>query len=155
MKNTNTILIKHRYLYSKFKMTDKIKRSIITIISFLIMIYLIYSYYNGVIITNSTFLEQNATYYIILILIFMYKSIIHWIFPTHIKINKPVLFVIWIALIIIWKQVLANDGHYWIYFWDITIVIWVIITLLSPTNILIPQKIIDNKKSKKIEIIEV
>jgi len=136
-------------------MKDIIKRSIITILSLLIIIYLIYCFNHGIIITNSSFLNQNSNYYIILILIFLYTAIIHWIYPIHIKINKPVLFFIWIFLIIISKITLNNNWQLWIYFWDIFIVIWVIITLLSPTNILIPQKIINKKKSKKIQVIEV
>ena len=136
-------------------MKDIIKRSIIIIIALLIIVYLIYCYISWITITNSAFWDQNSSYYIILILIFLYTAIIHWIYPIHIKINKPVLFFIWIALIIIWKTALNNNGQTWIYFWDIFITIWVIITLLSPTNILIPQKIINQKKSKKIEVIEV
>ena len=136
-------------------MKDIIKRGIITIVALLIMTYLIYCLLSWVIITNSAFLDQNSNYYFILILLFLYTAIIHWIYPIHIKINKPVLFFIWIALIVIWKTVLNNDWQSWIYFWDIFIFIWVVITLLSPSNILIPQKIINKKKSKKIEVIEV
>ncbi|MFZ2151064.1 MAG: hypothetical protein WAZ12_02105 [Candidatus Absconditicoccaceae bacterium] len=136
-------------------MKDIIKRSIITILALIMMIYLIYSYISGVIITNSVFLDQNSNYYIILILIFLYTAIIHGVYPIHIKINKPVLFFIGIVLIFIGKTVLNNDGQLGIYFGDISIVIGVIIALLSPTNILIPQKIINKKKSKKVEVIEV
>ncbi len=136
-------------------MKDIIKRSIIVIITLLLIIYLIYCTISWITITNSSFLDQNLNYYIILIIIFLYTAIIHWIYPIHIKINKPVIFFIWIVLIVIWKTVLNNDWQNWIYFWDISIVIWVIMTLLSPTNILIPQKIINKKKWKKIEVIEV
>jgi len=136
-------------------MKDLIKRSIITIIALLIVSYLIFCYNSWITITNSAFLDQNSNYYIVLIWIFLYTAIIHWIYPIHIKINKPVLFFLWIVLIIIWKTVLNNNWQLWIYFWDIFTLTWVIITLLSPTNILIPEKIINKKKSKKIEVIEV
>ncbi len=136
-------------------MKDTIKRSIITIVSLLIMSFLIYSMFSWVTITNSAFKDQNTNYYIILILIFLYTAIIHGVYPIHIKINKPVLFFIWIALIVIWKTALDNDWQSWKYFGDVFIVVWVIITLLSPTNILIPQKITNRKQSKKIEVIEV
>lgn len=136
-------------------MKDIIKRSIITIIALCIISYLIYWYVSWIVITNSASLDQNSNYYIILILIFLYTAIIHWIYPIHIKINKSVLFFIWILLIFIWKTVLNNNWQLWIYFWDIFIIIWVVLALLSPTNILIPQKIINKKKSKKVEVIEV
>ncbi len=136
-------------------MKDLIKRILIIITSLLIVSLLIYSMASWVTITNSAFKDQNINYYIILILIFLYTAIVHWIYPIHIKINKPALFFIWIALIVIWKTVLDNDGQSWKYFGDLFVVVWVIITLLSPTNTLIPQKIINKKKSKKIEVIEV
>lgn len=136
-------------------MKDLIKRSIITIIAILIVSYLIFSYQSWILITNSENIDQNLNYYIVLIWIFLYAAIVHWIYPIHIKINKPVLFFLWLVLIVIWKKVLANDWQSWIYFWDIFTLTWVIITLLSPTNILIPEKIINKKKSKKIEVIEV
>jgi hypothetical protein len=136
-------------------MKDIIKRSIITIIAILIVSYLIFSYQSWILITNSENIDQNLNYYIVLIWIFLYAAIVHWIYPIHIKINKPVLFFIWLVLIVIWKKVLANDWQSWVYFWDIFTLTWVIITLLSPTNILIPEKIINKKKSKRIEVIEV
>jgi hypothetical protein len=136
-------------------MKDIIKRWIITIIALFVIIYLIYCSMSWITITNSAFLDQNSTYYTILILIFLYTAIIHWIYPIHIKINKPVLFFLWIALIIIWKTALNNDWQSWTYFWDIFVVFGVIITLLARTNTLMPQKIINKRKSKKIEVIEV
>lgn len=96
--------------------------------------------------------------------------------------TKATLFVIWIALIIIWESVLLNKipneatnltwealilkqnldtqaninwDSKWIYIWDIFKVLWVILTLLARTNVLITDKAKKKGKWKKVEIIEV
>lgn len=136
-------------------MKDLIKRSIITVIFLIIWIYLIYSYFSWITITNQEYINLNNTYYFFLIIISLYIAIIHWLYPIHIKFNKAIIFFIWIAMIVIWKTVLNNNWQSNIYFWDFSIVIWVILTLLAWTNTLIPDKINKKKMSKKIEVIEV
>lgn len=136
-------------------MKDIIKRSIITIVFLVIFIYLVYSFISWNTITNQEYLQLNNTYYYTLMFIALYIAIIHGLYPIHVKFNKAIIFFIWIAMIVVWKTVLNNDWQMWIYFWDFSIVIWVVLTLLAWTNTLTPDKINKKKMSKKVEVIEV
>lgn len=69
--------------------------------------------------------------------------------------TKGTLFVIGIALILISKTVLVNDGAKHIYIGDIFAVLGVVLTLLAWTNLLITDKVKKVKADKKVEIIEV
>ncbi len=69
--------------------------------------------------------------------------------------TKATLFVLGIALIIIWDTVLLNDVSTHVYIGDIFKVLWVFLTLLAWTNILITDKVKKQKQDKNVEIIEI
>ncbi len=69
--------------------------------------------------------------------------------------TKASLFVLGIALIIIWDTVLLNDVATSVYVSDIFKILWVVLTLLAWTNVLITDKVRKTKQEKNIEIIEV
>jgi len=136
-------------------MKDIIKRISISGISWLFIGYLAYLFFQNIIIVQSWFTEYNMWYYLILLLICLFLFIIFWIYPIHFKLTKATLFVLWLALIIIWDTVLLNDVSNNVYVGDIFKVLWVVLTLLAWTNILITDKISKKKQDKNIEIIEV
>jgi hypothetical protein len=69
--------------------------------------------------------------------------------------TKATLFVLGLALIVIWDTVLLNDLTTYVYVGDIFKVVWVILTLLARTNVLITDKVKNKKQQKNVKIIEV
>jgi hypothetical protein len=136
-------------------MKDTIKRIIISIISWLFIWYLAYLFFQNTVIVQSWFVEYTLLYYIILIVICLFLFILFGIYPIHFRLTKATLFVIGIALIVIWDTILLNDVTTYVYVGDIFKVLWVVLTLLAWTNILITDKIIKKSNQKNIEVIEV
>ena len=94
-------------------------------------------------------------YYLILIVICLFLFVFFGIYPVHFRLTKATLFVIGLALIVIWDTVLLNDVTTYVYVGDIFKVLWVVLTLLAWTNILITDKVTKKKQEKNIEIIEI
>jgi len=69
--------------------------------------------------------------------------------------TKATLFVMGLALIVIWDTVLLNDITTYVYVGDIFKVLWVILTLLAWTNVLITDKVKKKKQEKNVQVIEV
>lgn len=143
-------------VYFFFKiMKDIIKRITISIISWVFIGYLAYLFFQNTVIVQGWYLEYNTIYYIILMLICLFLFILFWIYPVHFRMTKATLFVLGLALIIIGDTVLLNDVSTYVYVGDIFKILWVILTLLAWTNVLITDKVKKQKENKKIEIIEV
>jgi len=136
-------------------MKDIIKRIIISIISWLFLGYLAYLFFQNTVIVQSFYIEYNTIYYLVLALICLFLFILFGIYPVHFRMTKATLFVLGLALIIIWDTVLLNDISTHVYIWDIFKVLWVVLTLLSRTNVLITDKVQKKKQAKNVEIIEV
>lgn len=136
-------------------MKDIIKRIIISLISWWFLWYLWYLFFQQTIIVESSFVWYNTLYYGILWLIFIFLFILFGVYPIHFRMTKASLFVVWLALIIVWDTVLINDVTRYIYIWDIIKVFGVILTLLAWTNVLITNKVKKQQENKKVEIIEV
>ena len=136
-------------------MKDIIKRIIIGVVSWLFLGYLAYLFFQGTIIVQSAYLEWNTLYFLILTLICLFLFILFGVYPVHFRLTKATLFVLGLALIIIWDTVLLNDVATYVYIGDIFKVLWVVLTLLAWTNLLITDKIIKKKQEKNIEIIEI
>jgi hypothetical protein len=136
-------------------MKDLLKKIIISVVSWWFIGYLAYLFFQNTVIVQWWFSEYNMIYYIILFVICLFLFVFFGIYPIHFKITKATLFVIGIALIVIWDTVLINDISNHVYVSDIFKVLWVILTLLAWTNVLITDKVKKQKQSKKVEVIEV
>lgn len=136
-------------------MKDLIKRIVISCISWAFIWYLAYLFFQNIIIVQSWFIGYNSLYYLILIIICLFLFIFFGIYPVHFRLTKATLFVIGLALIIIWDTILLNDVTTYVYVGDIFKVLWVVLTLLAWTNVLITDKITKKKQEKNIEIIEI
>lgn len=136
-------------------MKDIIKRIFISIVSWLFLGYLGYLFFQNIVIVQSYFVEYNIWYYLILALVCLFLFILFGVYPVHFRMTKATLFVLGLGLIIIWDTVLLNDVATYVYVWDIFKVLWVILTLLAWTNVLITDKVKRQKQEKNIEIIEV
>lgn len=136
-------------------MKDIIKRIIISVISWLFLGYLAYLFFWDITIVQSGFAEYNVIYYIVLTAICLFLFVLFGIYPVHFKLTKATLFVLGLALIIIGDTVLLNDVSTHVYVGDIFKVLWVVLTLLAWTNLLITDKVKKQKQDKKVEIIEV
>jgi len=79
----------------------------------------------------------------------------YWIYPIHIKFSRTTSLVIWLLFIVLSQKMLANDWYSHIYIWDLFSVLWVIILVLFPTNILTTDKVKKEKEKKNEIIIEV
>ena len=146
--------IYHIYFFFKI-MKDIIKRIVISVISWLFLGYLAYLFFQGTVIVQSAYLEWNTLYFLILTLICLFLFILFGIYPVHFRLTKATLFVVGLALIVIWDTVLLNDVTTYVYVGDIFKVLWVVLTLLAWSNLLITDKIQKKKQEKNIEIIEV
>jgi len=136
-------------------MKDFIKRILVLIIFWILAWYLVYSLIVWKPIVQSQYSNMNILFYLILIAICMYIAIFYWIYPIHIKFSRSTLFVLWLSAIIMWKTVFLDDPMNNIYFWDISSVLWVVILIIWPTNLITTSKVKKIKEDKNIEIIEV
>ncbi len=136
-------------------MKDFIKRIIVLIIFWIFAWYLIYSRIIWKSIVEPEFTNMNSIFYIILIAICSYIAIFYWIYPIHIKFSRSTLFVIGLSAIIMWKTVFLDDPMNNIYFWDLSCVLWVLILIIWPTNLITTSQVKKKKEEKDLEIIEV
>ena len=98
---------------------------------------------------------RNIPMYVILIVLCLYMIFLYWIYPIHIRFSRSTALVIWLFFIVISQVLLANDGYSHIYIWDLFSVLWVLILILFPTNILTTDKVKKQKAKKNEVIIEV
>jgi hypothetical protein len=136
-------------------MKDLVKRIVISAVSWALIWYLIFLFFWNNIIVQTYFLDYNNWYYLILILVCLVLFVFFWVYPVHFRMTKATLFVIWIALIIVWDNILLNDVTKFVYVADLFKIIWVVLTLLARTNVLITDKVKLKWINKKVEIIEV
>lgn len=136
-------------------MRDILKRSIIGLISFTFLSYLVYLFIGNTIIVKNSFIEQNILAYILLFLAFLYVLIFFSIIPIYFKISKISLFVLGLALIIFWDSVFLNDISSNIFISDFMKILWVVFTLFSFTNLFVTSKVKKQKQNSKVEIIEI
>ena len=137
------------------KLKDNIKRSIVIFLFGLFLVYLIILLIRWEQITNSEYARFNIPIYIILILICLYMVALYWIYPIHIKFSRATALVIWLLFIVISQRMLANDWYSHVYIWDMFSVLWVLILILFPTNILTTNKVKEAKNKENEVIIEV
>jgi len=126
-----------------------LKRIILWIIFAILICFLIYLYSNKVVIVKEGY--NNLTIYIILFVIFLYYLLCYVIKPIYIKYFKIINTILWVFVIYISQKFLINSWIDWIYYWDILCLIWVVLSIIWPTNLLVSKELED---SKKVEIIE-
>lgn len=136
-------------------MKDLLKRGSIGLICVLFLGYLIYLLIWSQTIVQIWFIDQNILYYVVLAIVFLYILIFFSIVPTYFKISKWSLFLLWLALILLWDGVLINNPDKQIYLADLVKLIWVVITLLSFSNFFITSKLQKQHQDKKVKVIEV
>ena len=143
------------YIFTNFFMKDKIKRSIVITIFGLFLLYLVWLISQWTMIVQNQYAGRNIPMYIILIAVCLYMIWLYGIYPIHIKFSRATALVIWLFFIVISQVVLANDGYSHIYIWDMFSVLWVVILILFPTNILTTDEVKKQKAKKNEVIIEV
>lgn len=143
------------FIFFLLVMKDIIKRVVISVISWWFIGYLAYLFFQKTVIVQWWFVEYNMIYFLLLILICLFLFILFGIYPVHFRMTKATLFVMGIALIIIGDTVLLNDVSTHVYVGDIFKVLWVVLTLLAWSNVLITDKVNKKKQAKNVEIIEV
>lgn len=136
-------------------MKDIIKRILILLIFGVFTWYLIYSLVIWKPLVEAEYSNLNYVFYFILIAINAYIAIFYGIYPIHIKFSRSTLFVLGLSAIIMWKTVFLDDPMNNIYFWDLSCVLWVIILIIGPTNLITTSWIKKKKEEKELEIIEV
>lgn len=136
-------------------MRDSVKRSIVFIIFWAFLIYLVYLLIKWEPITTSQYANMNIPMYILLIALCIYMLIFYSIYPIYIRFSRSTALVIWFASIVLSQTMLANDWPTHVYIWDLFSVIWVLIIILFPTNILTTEKVKKQKAKKNEVIIEV
>ena len=134
-------------------MKDRIKRSIVITIFWVFLIYLFWLIFKweSIVDNNS---GRNIPLYVILICLCIYMIFFYGIYPIHVKFSRATSLFIALFFIVI-SQYLANDWSKWIIIWDLFSVLWVIILILFPTNIITTDKVKKEKAKKNEVIIEV
>jgi hypothetical protein len=136
-------------------MKDFIKRGIVIVIFGLFLGYLFWLIFHWEAIVKSEYIRRNIPMYVFLILLCLYMIFLYGVYPIHIKFSRATALVIWLLFIVISQVVLANDGYSHIYIWDLFSVLWVLILILFPTNILTTEKVKKQKAKKNEVVIEV
>jgi hypothetical protein len=136
-------------------MKDKIKRGVVITIFWLFLLYLIWLISQWSMIVKPEYSGRNIPMYVILIVLCLYMIFLYWIYPIHIRFSRSTALVIWLFFIVVSQVLLANDGYSHIYIWDLFSVLWVLILILFPTNILTTDKVKKQKAKKNEVIIEV
>lgn len=136
-------------------MKDLIKKISVILIFWIFLTYLVYLLINKESITTPEYARFNIPMYIILIWICIYMVFIYWIYPVHFKLSRAASLVIGLLLIVLSQILLANDWYSHIYVWDLFSVLWVVILILFPTNIMTTDKVKKAKEKKNEIIIEV
>jgi len=136
-------------------MKDLVKRIVIGVISWVFMWYVIFLLSTWTLIVQSGYVPQQTMYAIILLVVFFFLFIFFAVYPVHFRMTKGTLFIIGLALIIFWDTILLNDTTTKVYLGDLVKLLWVVLTLLAWTNVLITDKVRKIKADKKVEIIEV
>jgi len=154
-KNLDIYILDVEFIFFLLTMKDTIKRIIISVISWLFLWYLAYLFFQNTMIVQSWFTQYNGIYYLVLVLVCLFLFILFGIYPVHFRMTKATLFVLGLALIVIWDTVLLNDVVSYVYVGDIFKVLWVVLTLLAWTNVLITDKVKKKKQEKNVQIIEV
>ena len=136
-------------------MKDFFKRITVLIVFGIFAWYLVYSRIMWKSIVETQYANMNSIFYFILIAICAYIAIFYWIYPINIKFSRSTLFVIGLAAIIMWKTVFVDNPMNNIYFWDLSCVLWVLILIIWPTNLITTSQVKKKKEEKDLEIIEV
>ena len=136
-------------------MKDKIKRGLVITIFWLFLLYLIWLISQWTMIVKPEYSGRNIPMYVILIVLCLYMIFLYGIYPIHIKFSRATALVIWLFFIVISQVLLANDWYSHIYIWDLFSVLWVLILILFPTNILTTEKVKKQKANKNEVVIEV
>jgi peptidoglycan/LPS O-acetylase OafA/YrhL len=114
-----------------------------------------YAYYlwsNKLVITTNP--EYNL-YWIIFLAAFGVFALIMGIFPICFPRMRLIQFVAGIALILIWYYFFKDNPSQYVFVSDILRVLGVLLVILGPIGLCVPDKCIKQEEEKKVEIIEV
>lgn len=129
-----------------------LKKLILWIVFLIIILFLAYLFTNWVTVVKNWYERFNKLFYAILFIIFLYYLIFYTIKPIYFKWFKIINTFIWLWIIFISQYFIINSWVDGIFYGDILCIIWVILTIIWPTNLLISKK---DQKEKDLEIIEV
>ena len=128
-----------------------VRRIVFWILFSIFIAVLVYLFSKWVIITKPEYENFNKIIYIILFAIFLYYLTFYVIRPTHIKWFKLINTFIWLWIIYISQYFIANSWIDWIYYWDILCLVWVVLSIIWPTNALLSK---NDQKEKDLQVIE-
>jgi hypothetical protein len=131
------------------------KKSVFGLIFLSVISYLFYLMFSWTVIVKEDFLDKNKILIGLYILIFLYYLIFYVIKPTYIKRFKLRNTLIWVFVILSSQYFFLNEWHNLLYYADIFTVIWLFLTIIWPTNLLVSKKLKQEVQEKKMEIIEV
>ncbi len=136
-------------------MRDIIKRFGIIVVYGALLAYIVYLYGIGATIVQWAYLDFNTIIYVLLFVFALYKFVFYGVYPVKINFSKITLFVLGMVLLFVGEYILLNNPSQWVYISDLIKIIAVILIVLSPTNILHTDKVMNKEKAKGVEIIEV
>lgn len=134
---------------------DYITRLLVVFVGVLFLIYIASLWTGNVTIVQLPLIWYNDIMYIFITLLVVYVSFVYWLYPMDLPRLKRTLFAIGIVMILVGHYVLQDNSATYVFFADITKVIGVVLLILWPAWLLIPEVIKRKRKAAKIEVIEV
>lgn len=136
-------------------MLDILKRSFVSIISGLVIVYMISMMVNGAVVVQAEYLGANLVASLGVIAVALYLFVIYGVYPLYHPMQKRTLLVLWLLCIALGHNILLNDITNWIYAGDMLKLFGVLIIWFGATGILSKNKSIQSQKREKhLEIIE-
>lgn len=134
---------------------DYIMRLSVVFVGALFLIYTVSLMSQWLPIVQAPYLANNMLVYILIIALISYVTIVYGFYPISLPWLKRTLFVIGFALIVVWHYVLQDNPANYIYFADLTKILWVLLFILGPAWLLISERVKKKKAASKIEVIEI
>lgn len=138
-----------------FAMKDIITRIVVTLASIALLVYTGWLFAQGTVIVLPQRATWNTASYILVFGVGILLLILFGVYPVSFKRMKRSLTAAGIWLILLGFYVLKNDVASTLYLSDLIRVLGILLIILGPTGVIIPESIKKHQEREKTQIIEV
>ena len=135
--------------------SEIISKIVSTAIFASITVYLLLLLLQGTVIVSPEYADSNRMISLLVVAIMALITIVYGIRPFVVPRMKPVQLVVGLGLLFLAQGFLLDQPEGGVYAEDLLKVVGIALILLTPTHVLSPQSLVEQKKEDKIEIIEV
>lgn len=134
---------------------DIIKRWCVSLFSWLVIAYMAWMMYVGVVVVHPEYSGMNTLASLGTILIAWYVMVVYGLYPLYHPMQKRLLLVLWLICLTLGQMIFINDVDSAIYTGDIVKLFGVLVIWFGATGLMTQNKSIESqKRSKSLEIIE-